>query len=376
MTLAVGQAARAAHAQTKLRVRGVSKSYGATIALHPTDLELREGEFLTLLGPSGSGKTTLLMLVAGLLAPDEGTIHIDGADCTFSPTDERDIGMVFQNYALFPHLTVFENVAFPLRMRRWAESDIRREVGRVLEIVSLPNVADRLPRALSGGQQQRIALARCIVYKPSIILMDEPLSALDRKLREQLQDEIRNLHRKLGTTVLFVTHDQGEALTMSDRICVMSEGRVEQIGAPEDIYARPKTLFAAVFLGESNIFDATSRSVDGDVVTFDIPDLGEKPVRVLAPGISRGRKVKLMLRPEQIAFGPGGPGTNALQTRVVDRSFSGAMARYSLLSPGGRAVNVTSLTASGGANPIVGNNAEISWAIDGAVVVDDGSRTP
>ncbi len=234
----------------KLRVRGLTKIYGEVMALHPTDLDLAEGEFLTLLGPSGSGKTTLLMMVAGLQLPDGGELMIDGVASTYLPTAQRDIGMVFQSYALFPHLSVFENIAFPLRMRRMPAADIRREVMRVLEIVSLGHVADRLPRALSGGQQQRIALARAIVYRPSIVLMDEPLSALDRKLREQLQDEIRSIHRQLGTTILFVTHDQGEALAMSDRICVMSHGRIEQSGSPEEVYARPANMFCANFLGE------------------------------------------------------------------------------------------------------------------------------
>ena len=196
------------------------------VALAGADVELREGEFLTLLGPSGSGKTTLLMMVAGLIQPDAGEVWIDGRLATYAPPFRRDVGMVFQNYALFPHLTVAENIAFPLRMRRVPEATIRQEVQRVLEIVRLPDVAGRLPRALSGGQQQRIALARCMVYKPSIILMDEPLGALDKKLREQLQLEIKQLHGDLGITVLYVTHDQEEAMVMSDRICLMNDGRV------------------------------------------------------------------------------------------------------------------------------------------------------
>ena len=213
----------------KLSIRGASKSYGAVTALAEASLELAEGELLTLLGPSGSGKTTLLMMVAGLVPPSSGEIWIDGKLATYTPPDKRDIGIVFQNYALFPHLTVFENIAFPLRMRRMRTADIAAAVARALDIVQLPQVAGRLPRELSGGQQQRIALARCMVYSPSIILMDEPLGALDRQLRDQMPLEIKSLHRRLGITVLYVTHDQDEAMAMSDRICLLNHGRIEQI---------------------------------------------------------------------------------------------------------------------------------------------------
>ena len=223
------------------------------VALAGADLELREGEFLTLLGPSGSGKTTLLMIVAGLIQPDGGEVSIDGRLATYAPPFKRDVGMVFQNYALFPHLSVGENIAFPLRMRRVPEATIQQEVRRILEVVRLPDVGGRLPRALSGGQQQRIALARCMVYKPSIILMDEPLGALDKKLRDQMQLEIKQLHAELRITVLYVSHDQEEAMIMSDRICLMRDGHIEQIGTPDELYFQPRTRFAAEFLGESNV---------------------------------------------------------------------------------------------------------------------------
>ena len=241
----------------KLRTRGVSKTYGHVVALAGADIEMREGEFLTLLGPSGSGKTTLLMAIAGLNDPDGGEIWIDGRLATYTPPHERGLGMVFQNYALFPHMTIFENIAFPLRMRRRKADSIRSEVERVLEIVQLPDVAGRYPRELSGGQQQRIALARCFVYQPSIILMDEPLGALDKKLRDALQREVKHLHENLGITVLYVTHDQEEAMVMSDRICLMNDARIEQIGTPADLYFQPRSVFAADFLGESNLLPAT-----------------------------------------------------------------------------------------------------------------------
>src|SRR5688572_1487634 len=243
-------------AKTKLKTVALSKHYDQVVALAGADLEVSEGEFVTLLGPSGSGKTTLLMMVAGLVQPSGGEVWIDGKLSTYLPPHLRDIGMVFQNYALFPHLSVAENIAFPLRMRRMAEAAIGKEVERILDLVQLPQVARRLPRELSGGQQQRIALARCLVYKPSIVLMDEPLGALDKKLRDQMQLEIKALQRRLGITVVYVTHDQEEAMTMSDRICLMNHARIEQIDSPENLYFRPRSVFAADFLGDSNIFKA------------------------------------------------------------------------------------------------------------------------
>ncbi len=240
----------------KLRTLNVRKTYGTVVALEAASIEMNEGEFLTLLGPSGSGKTTLLMAIAGINNPDSGEIWIDDKLATYLPPFKRDLGMVFQNYALFPHMTIFDNIAFPLRMRKMDMKLIRKEIARVLEIVELGHVAKRYPRELSGGQQQRIALARCIVYKPSIILMDEPLGALDKKLRGTLQREIKQLHENLGITVLYVTHDQEEAMVMSDRICVMNDGRIDQIGTPNELYFHPSTVFSADFLGESNLFNA------------------------------------------------------------------------------------------------------------------------
>ncbi|MBB1652067.1 ABC transporter ATP-binding protein, partial [Delftia sp. UME58] len=246
------------------------KRYGDFVALAPTHLDVARGEFLTLLGPSGSGKTTLLSLIAGLAQPDEGRVLIDGADVTYGAPYERDIGMVFQNYALFPHMSIEENIAFPLKMRKVPAAEARRRAHEALEMVRLPHVASRLPRELSGGQQQRIALARCMVYRPAIILMDEPLGALDKKLRDQMQLEIKRIHRELGTTIVYVTHDQEEAMTMSDRICLMNGGAIEQLGTPADLYFRPRTLFVADFLGESNLLQGEVASVDGDILTVKL----------------------------------------------------------------------------------------------------------
>ena len=272
----------------KLVTRGVRKTYGPVVALDGADVELREGEFLTLLGPSGSGKTTLLMAIAGLNDPDRGEIWIDGKLATWLPPFERDIGMVFQNYALFPHMTIYENVAFPLRMRKQGEAAIREAVRRVLDTVQLPGVEDRMPRELSGGQQQRIALARCFVYEPSIILMDEPLGALDKKLRDALQREVKHLHENLGITVLYVTHDQEEAMVMSDRICLMNDARIEQIGTPADLYFRPASVFAADFLGESNLLPATVAGTGGGEVVLTTGDGRTVRGRAAEGGRSRG----------------------------------------------------------------------------------------
>lgn len=233
----------------------IRKSYGKTVALPSVDLSVARGEFCTLLGASGSGKTTLLKIIAGFEAPDSGSVRIAGRDVTAMPIADRNIGMVFQNYALFPHMSVFENVAFALRMRKLNHEDIRRKVADALELVSLGALADRLPGALSGGQQQRAALARALVFRPDILLMDEPLGALDKNLRQAIQLQLKKLHHDLGLTVVFVTHDQEEAMNLSDRIVIMDQGRIVESGTPEDLYRRPASAFVAGFLGECNFID-------------------------------------------------------------------------------------------------------------------------
>ena len=330
----------------KLRIERLRKSYGAVVALAETSLDLPEGEFLTLLGPSGSGKTTLLMMVAGLIPPDGGEIWIDGREVTRQPPWERDIGMVFQNYALFPHLTVSENIAFPLRMRRRPEAEIRQEVERVLGVVRLPHVGDRLPTQLSGGQQQRIALARCLVYRPSIILMDEPLGALDKKLRDQLQIEIKQLHAELGTTILYVTHDQGETLTMSDRICLMREGRIEQIGTPQELYFQPRTVFAADFLGESNILKGRVMGEEQGGATFSPAFNPVLRLRARPSSSLGGGEAALMVRPERIILADS-PAGEELRGTVRTVIFVGATTKYSIDVGGGTALAVSETTRPG-----------------------------
>jgi putative spermidine/putrescine transport system ATP-binding protein len=240
-----------ASAALPISIRGISKRYGGFTALDDVDLEIESGEFVTLLGPSGSGKTTLLMVLAGFIRPDSGTVAFGDRDVSLVPPHQRDVGMVFQNYALFPHMSVAGNIAYPLKLRRKPREEIARRVKEALELVQLGDLGERRIDQLSGGQRQRVALARAIVFEPRILLMDEPLSALDKKLREQMQIEVRHLHQRLGMTTVYVTHDQREALTMSDRIAVIDRGRFRQIGKPQDIYERPESRFIAEFIGES-----------------------------------------------------------------------------------------------------------------------------
>lgn len=246
-----------------ISMRGITKRYGIVSVLADLDLDVAAGEFLTLLGPSGSGKTTLLMILAGFVRANGGSVKVGGEEIIAMPPHKRNIGMVFQSYALFPHMNVFQNIAFPLKQRRVPAGETRARVDKALDLVQLAGLADRRVDQLSGGQRQRVALARAIVFEPRIVLMDEPLSALDKSLREHMQIELRNLHRQLGMTTVYVTHDQREAITMSDRIAVMNDGRIEQLDRPEALYAHPRTRFVASFIGESNFIPVECR--DGNV---------------------------------------------------------------------------------------------------------------
>jgi len=251
-----------------ISLQGVHKKFGPLTVIEDLNLDIERGEFVSLLGPSGSGKTTLLMLLAGFERPSGGAVIVGGKRVDALPPYKRNMGVVFQNYALFPHMNVHDNVAFPLKMRRLAKAEIKMRVERALEMVQLSALAERKPAALSGGQQQRVALARALVFEPEVVLMDEPLGALDKNLREQMQLDIRALHRQLGLTIVFVTHDQGEALTMSDRIAVFNQGRIEQIGSPQAIYDRPQTHFVAEFIGETNFLEGEITAHKGEEVRF------------------------------------------------------------------------------------------------------------
>jgi putative spermidine/putrescine transport system ATP-binding protein len=359
---------------SNLQISGLGKRYGDFVALAPTHLDVARGEFLTLLGPSGSGKTTLLSLIAGLAQPDEGRVLIDGADVTYGAPYERDIGMVFQNYALFPHMSIEENIAFPLKMRKVPAAEARRRAHEALEMVRLPHVATRLPRELSGGQQQRIALARCMVYRPAIILMDEPLGALDKKLRDQMQLEIKRIHRELGTTIVYVTHDQEEAMTMSDRICLMNGGAIEQLGTPADLYFRPRTLFVADFLGESNLLQGEVASVDGHTLTVKLAHQGVTG-QALSNGapIKAGQKVTVMLRPQNLRVGTAGPGLTrpGLTGKLLDVMVTGSLTKLYLDSgvPDAAPIVVAYPTQRQAEQYAIGQPLTVSWQAADAVAI-------
>ncbi len=283
-----------------IRFEGVQKRYGAgKLAVDQVDLDIADGEFITFLGPSGSGKTTSLMMLAGFESPTAGRIQLLGRDITSTPPWKRDIGVVFQNYALFPHMTVLENVCFPLSIRRLSKSEQIEKARRALSMVQLEGVEDRSPAQLSGGQQQRVAIARALVFGPKIILMDEPLGALDRVLREQMQVELKRLHSKLGVTFVYVTHDQGEAITMSDRVAVFNNGKIAQIGSAEELYERPRDRFVAGFLGENNILAGRMISASKDAGLFQI---GPNRLRTAGTDVALDRGCSLAIRPERISI--------------------------------------------------------------------------
>jgi putative spermidine/putrescine transport system ATP-binding protein len=344
----------------------VARSFGKTTALHALTLHVRAGEFVSILGPSGSGKSTTLNLIAGFDYPTAGSIRMNGEDVTSIPPYRRGIGMVFQNYALFPHLTVFENIAFPLRSRGSRGADIERGVKQALGLVQLDDVTNRLPRQLSGGQQQRVALARAIVYRPKILLMDEPLGALDRKLRADMQLEIKRLHRELGTTILYVTHDQDEALSMSDRIAVLNAGRLEQCATPRELYDRPATVFVAGFVGETNLVPATVGET-GLVAHLAGLDL---EVPLAGRRAASGSIVTVSLRPEHIiVVGDGASGVPAV---VEDVLFLGDTV-ICVLGVGGAKL-VAKLQPGGTFVPGLGNEVRVAANVAAATVFDTKGR--
>jgi spermidine/putrescine ABC transporter ATP-binding subunit len=309
---------------------GCTRDYGGVHAVDGLDLIVHEGELLSLLGPSGCGKTTTLNLIAGFVPPTTGRVRIDGQDVTDHPAHQRKLGVVFQSYALFPHLSVFENVAFGLRERRTPRAEIERRVRAVLALVRLDMRAEARPAQLSGGMQQRVALARALVYEPRVLLLDEPLAALDKKLREEMRSELREIQRSVGITTVFVTHDQSEALGLSDRIAVMHGGRIEQLGAPREIYEKPATRFVAEFIGASSVL--RGRATAADQVTL----AGGEAVRVLGvPGLRAGEAVELAIRPERIRL-TGGAGENVMDGRVTGVVYQGVQTDLTVEIGGGQ----------------------------------------
>ena len=307
----------------------VQKSYdGQTLVVKDLNLDIGKGEFLTMLGPSGSGKTTCLMMLAGFETATHGEIRLDGKPINQVPPHKRGIGMVFQNYALFPHMTVGENLAFPLEVRGMTRAERAERVARALDMVQMGSFANRRPAQLSGGQQQRIALARALVFDPKLVLMDEPLGALDKQLREHMQFEIKHLHDRLGITVVYVTHDQGEALTMSDRIAVFNDGRIQQLAAPADLYERPQNSFVAGFIGENNALPGTIETLQGDHALVRLSS-GEVINATAVDIREAGRPTTVSIRPERIEFKPEmmPSGAHTLDAEVLEVVYMGDILR-------------------------------------------------
>jgi putative spermidine/putrescine transport system ATP-binding protein len=352
-----------------LELTDVRKEFGEHAAVENFNLDAAKGEFVSFLGPSGCGKTTTLRMIAGFERPTAGTIVVDGTDITNKPPNRRNVGMVFQSYALFPNMTVIDNIGFGLRVRRTPKDKVKRKAEELLELINLPDKGERYPWQLSGGQQQRVALARALAIEPEVLLLDEPLSALDAKIRVALRREIRAIQRQLGITTVYVTHDQEEALSLSDRVVVMSEGRIEQIGAPAEIYNTPATPFVASFVGTLNLLAAkvvnaaTSRmSVEGQEVH------GPKPITEAGDGGT----VTLALRPESLELGDDG-GTNRFRGSVEDVAFLGSIVRVRIGIGGDAVVSFDTFNDPSRAAPEVGSTVTVSFPPEACLVVGAGT---
>jgi spermidine/putrescine transport system ATP-binding protein len=354
---------------------------GLIIAVDHIDLEVHDGEFFSLLGPSGCGKTTTLRMIGGFEQPTSGTIELDGQDVTWLPPYRRNVNTVFQNYALFPHLTIFDNVAFGLRRRHVAEADVRQRVTEILALVELPGFERRKPAQISGGQAQRVALARALVNKPAVLLLDEPLGALDLKLRKQMQLELKRIQQEVGITFIYVTHDQEEAMTMSDRIAVMNRGRYEQLGDPETLYERPATAYVAGFLGVSNLLPATIGAREGEYVAAVLSD--GAAVRIPAAVVDGKSGIRIGVRPEKIRLHTDATAIpdrmNRLAGRVIDASYLGASTSYIIESKAGQRLTVFEQNVertSHGSLHRPGDDVLLSWSPDHTFAVGADGAAP
>ena len=353
--------------QNMLELTGLTRHFGDFVAVDGIDLDIPRGEFMTLLGPSGSGKSTTLYMIAGFDQPTAGEVRIDGRSVVGVPPNRRNVGMVFQRYSLFPHMNVRDNVAFPLSVRGYARDRIRERVDETLKLVRLEDFANRKPAALSGGQQQRVALARALVYEPRILLMDEPLSALDRKLRDELQHEIRALHGRIDTTIIYVTHDQEEALRLSDRIAVFNNGRIVQLGDGEALYKQPNDSFVASFIGTSSFLVGEVEAVDGGRMAVRVNGDGEVAHAPACDGLAAGAPVLLMVRPEKASVSeerPEGEG-NALRGTIREATFLGDNVAYVIDTAAGTELRVKDSQYSTAPQTLrSGTECWVSWAVD------------
>ena len=359
--------------ESAINLKKVTKKFGNVTAVDNVSLQIPRGKFLTLLGSSGSGKSTILMMIAGFYEPSSGEILLEGELITPIPPHKRNIGMVFQNYALWPHMTVFKNVAFPLKMHKTPRDKINTKVKEALELVQLRGFENRLPRELSGGQQQRVALARAVVFNPKVLLMDEPLGALDKKLREHMQIELRRIQQDLGVTVVYVTHDQEEALTMSDSIVVLSEGKIQQIGSPKELYERPKTKFVADFIGESNIIEGTFIKHEQDYATISINDLAN--FRIPKPtDYKENKKILMAIRPEKISLQESSPKNErdriTIQGVVADKVYVGNNTKYLFTIGSEIRFKVLVQNRAGQEDYNIGDRLDLSWFKDDMVFLD------
>jgi spermidine/putrescine transport system ATP-binding protein len=358
----------------EIRLIDLEKRFGAVRAVDGVTLEIRTGEFFSLLGPSGCGKTTTLRMIGGFELPTVGRIELRGRDVTWDPPDKRPVNMVFQNYALFPHLDVEGNVGFGLRRRHVDRAETRRRVGEALDLVHLAGYGPRRPNQLSGGQQQRVALARALINQPNVLLLDEPLGALDLKLRKQLQVELKRVQTEVGITFVYVTHDQEEALTMSDRIAVMHRGRVEQLGTPEGLYERPLTRFVADFIGTTNILTGSVESIDGPVARIR---LGADAVcHAVGTGLALGHTVELSVRPEGVELratnGHAGDNAAALAGKIEQVAYLGGSIQYRVRTDGG--LTITAVTPATGDRHAVGGKVDLMWSPDKALVLAESTQ--
>ncbi len=373
--------------EADVRLDRVTKRYGDVTAVDDLSLEVREGEFFSLLGPSGCGKTTTLRMIGGFEEVTAGTVHVGGADVTDVPPFKRATNTVFQNYALFPHLSVFENIAFGLRRRKTPKNEIRHQVEFMLKLVELPGYEERKPNQLSGGQQQRVALARALVNSPRVLLLDEPLGALDLKLRKQMQVELKRIQSEIGITFVFVTHDQEEAMTMSDRIAVMRHGRIEQLGRPEELYEHPTTEFVAGFLGVSNLLDGEISGRAGDLVQIRLTD--GTVLHAPEEAMNGATQVRVGIRPEKLRVLPAGAEAagaevadaaelNALEGTVLDASYIGVSTQYIVRTADGHKVTVyaQNLETSGASEVLSdGQRVTLTWRPQHTFVIDHPSAT-